>query len=131
MESNFSDVPLRVTIASAGRAIIAFGYADDFASAITWCGRAMQQFPDADKIAIGWSTLAEWAGIGKASMILPYEDWTRELDGWQHATQCELQRFFERVPVGPRTLMTEAPPRTTGVLTAPRRAANERALRVR
>jgi hypothetical protein len=110
LDAQLSDLPVHVTIASEGTSVLAFGHMDDFASALVWCGRAMQLYGQADQVAIGRPALAEWSGVGKVSIVTPSHGWTRALDGWHLTTQGDLRRFFERVPERPRTFATEAPP---------------------
>jgi hypothetical protein len=112
VDPQFSTLPVHVTIVSHGSTVLAFGYADDFGAALSWCGRAMQLFGEADQVAIARPTLTELPGIGKVPMVIPSEGWTRSLDGWHQATYRDLQRFFERVPEGPRR-MSELPPAAT------------------
>ena len=77
LDSQFSELPMHVTIASAGSSVLAFGYAHDFGTAVAWCDRAMQLFAEADQGAIASPTLTEWPGFGKVPMVIPEEGWTR------------------------------------------------------
>jgi hypothetical protein len=109
-----SELPTYVAMASSGHSILAFGHIDDFASALVWCGHAMQQYSQVEQVAIGRPTYVDWPGIGKMFVIMPFEGWVRTLDGWHHATERELQRFFLEVPAEPRSLWPGAatPPAT-------------------
>jgi hypothetical protein len=111
-EFSQSDVPTFVTMASAGHSIVAFGHVDDFASALVWCGRAMQEFARAEQVAIGRPAYVEWAGIGRVFAVLPSQGWIRSLDGWHRAEERELQRFFDHVPAEPCIFAVEEAPVT-------------------
>lgn len=102
-----SDLPTYVAMASSGHSILAFGHIDDLGSALVWCGHAMQQYAQAEQVAICRPTYVDWPDIGKMFAVMPFEGWIRMLDGWHHATERELQRFFLEVPAEPRSLRPE------------------------
>jgi hypothetical protein len=109
-EQSLDELPAFVMIASTGHSILAFGHSDEFATALMWCGRAMQRYGrEAEQIAIFKPGLADWPGIGKISIVLPLQGWTPAAGGWKQAPERELQHLFDRVPEGPSTLLTDWP----------------------
>jgi hypothetical protein len=107
-----SDCPMFVAIASNGAVVLGFCHADELATALVWCGRAMQEFGQAQQIAIGRPAYTDWPGFGRVFGVVPSEGWLRRPDGWHHATGNDLQRFFEHVPAEPRSFDSSAPPAT-------------------
>jgi hypothetical protein len=101
-------LPRYVTIASAGRSVIAFGHIEDFGRVLDWCARAMKQFDHADQVSIGRPRSSP-SGALPVSLVIPDVGWVRSVVGWKRARGSDLCQFFDGLPEGPRTLLTNVP----------------------